>query len=66
MFSEHIAFRCTICGGEIYEGEDYYDVPRLGKCCRSCIDTAYCCDAGLEGPDPDQAYEAYREGVLDD
>ena len=40
MFSEHIAFRCTICGGEIYEGEDYYDVPRLGKCCRDCIDAA--------------------------
>jgi hypothetical protein len=31
------AFTCVICEGPIYVGEDYYDIPGVGKCCEECI-----------------------------
>lgn len=34
-------FHCKLCGGEIYEGDDYYDMLELGLgyICSSCIDS---------------------------
>lgn len=40
-------YRCAICGDDILEGDDYYDIPKLGKCCEACIDDCKCLDAEL-------------------
>jgi hypothetical protein len=33
-------YSCAICGEEILEGDDYYDIPELGPCCEECIKTS--------------------------
>lgn len=37
-----IAFSCAICNEPVYEGEDYYEIPELGKCCEDCIRDCKC------------------------
>lgn len=31
-----VAFNCSICGGEIYVGENYFDIKEL-KVCEDCM-----------------------------
>lgn len=31
---------CALCGAEIYDGEDYFEIPRVGKVCVGCADEA--------------------------
>ena len=45
---DRVAFECEICEGDIYEGEEYYDIPGLGKCCTNCISDAHHYDAEAE------------------
>lgn len=33
-------YSCAICGWGIFEGDDYYDLPKLGTCCETCISEA--------------------------
>lgn len=40
-------YRCAICGDDIKEGDDYYDIPKLGPCCEPCIDDCKCYTAEL-------------------
>lgn len=58
---DRIAFECEICGGDIYEGEEYYDIPDLGKCCANCINDAHRYDA--EAPQEDYDEKFYNEEV---
>lgn len=30
-------YSCAICGDAIKEGDDYYEIPKLGPCCEGCI-----------------------------
>lgn len=46
-------YKCAICGWEIFEGDSYYEIPKLGPCCETCIDEAKQYDAQLEDPDYD-------------
>ena len=32
-----VVYKCEICGEEILEGDDYYDIPGYGICCEDCI-----------------------------
>lgn len=44
---EPIVFaHCACCGGEIYRGEDAYDLPNVGLVCQSCIDEAKVSEVG--------------------
>lgn len=56
-------YSCAICGEDILEGDDYYDIPGFGKCCEGCIDDAKCYEAEFEGPDPDTDYDSRGEEV---
>ena len=52
-----VACSCAICDEDIYEGDDYYDIPMLGKCCTICIDDARRFDIECEYPDPDEEHD---------
>ena len=41
-------YSCAICDDDIREGDEYYDLPKLGKCCARCIDDAHCYEAEVE------------------
>lgn len=41
-------YRCAICDEDILEGDDYYDIPKLGPCCEACIDDTRCYNAELD------------------
>ena len=43
-------YRCAICGDDILEGDDYYDIYKLGPCCEACIEDSKCCEAELDYP----------------
>ena len=47
------AFTCALCDEAIYVGEEYYDIPGVGKCCTSCIADCHYDEA------EDEAYNAY-------
>lgn len=32
-----IVYVCEMCGEEIREGDDYYDIEGFGPCCEDCI-----------------------------
>ena len=40
-----VAFTCELCEDDICLGDEYYDIPGLGKCCTNCIDDAHKYDA---------------------
>jgi hypothetical protein len=54
------AFTCALCDEAIYVGEDYYDIPNLGKCCTSCINDCKCYEA------EDESYNAYVDAKIDE
>ena len=56
-------YSCAICGNDIIEGEDYYDLPKLGKCCEDCVRDCKCYEAEIEEPD-DGTYDSMREEEL--
>lgn len=31
---------CSQCGCEIYDGDEYFEIPRIGKVCTSCASEA--------------------------
>lgn len=43
-----IVYTCPLCGWGIYEGDTYYDIPKLGPCCEECIYEAKTYDAQIE------------------
>lgn len=43
-------FSCAICEWDIFEGDDYYDIPSLGPCCVTCISESKRYDAELDYP----------------
>lgn len=47
------AYSCAICGEDILEGDDYYDISGLGPCCETCISDSKCYEAEVpyRGPD---------------
>jgi hypothetical protein len=32
-----VVYTCELCGHDILEGDDYYDLPDVGPCCEECI-----------------------------
>lgn len=48
--SRRHVYRCAICGDPIREGDDYYVLPLLGKCCEACVDDSKRYGAELEYP----------------
>ena len=54
------AFTCALCDNAVYVGDDYYEIPNLGKCCTSCIDDCKQYDA------EDEAYNAYIDAQIDE
>ena len=56
-------YTCKICGEEILEGDDYYDIPGLGVVCCTCIDDARQYDAELDD-NSDFEYESRRDEEL--
>lgn len=44
-------YTCVLCEEGILEGDDYYDIPDLGYCCKPCIDRAKCYSAEPEYPE---------------
>ena len=58
--SARVAFSCAICDEAIYVGEDYYDIPGVGKCCVGCIDDCKHYDA------EDESYNAYVDMQIDE
>jgi hypothetical protein len=54
------AFKCELCGDPIYVGEDYYNIPGVGKCCEGCI--AECHEYDAE----DEAFNAYVDRLIDE
>lgn len=60
-----IAFICELCEEPIYEGDEYYDIPGLGKCCAECISDAHHYDAEASD-NSDDLYDSMRgEELLD-
>lgn len=49
-----MVYRCRICDGGIYAGDDYYEIPDLGPCCESCIDESKRYEAEPDWPEPDR------------
>lgn len=47
-------YRCAICGEDILEGDDYYNIPGLGPCCEPCIDDAHRYEAELDYPEREE------------
>lgn len=50
-------YECQVCGYDILEGDDYYDIPGFGPCCEECIDNAKKHDAELPYYGPDRREE---------
>lgn len=46
-------YSCAICGEDILEGDDYYNIPGYGICCESCIDDCKQYDAELDCEEED-------------
>lgn len=44
-------YSCAICDEDILEGDDYYNIPKLGYCCESCINEAKRYEAELDYPE---------------
>ena len=55
-----IAFRCELCDNEVFVGDEYYNIPGVGKCCTSCIDDCHQYDA------EDENYNAYIDARIDE
>lgn len=60
MKSDGIAFKCNICNDPVYVGDEYYDIPQVGKCCKDCIDDCHHYDA------EDEDYNAYIDAKIDE
>ena len=43
-----VVYKCAICGWEIYEGDTYYEIPKLGPCCEECIKDTKVYEAEIE------------------
>lgn len=41
-------YSCAICGEPIREGDDYYDIHKLGPCCEECIEESHKYEAELD------------------
>ena len=65
-----VAFHCDCCGEEIYVGEDYYEIEDV-RICKECLiewmDKYYKKEAEAEEyePDPDRAYDEWRDKQMD-
>lgn len=59
MSEDKIAFKCELCDDAIYVGENYYDIPGVGRCCKDCIDDCKCYEA------EDESYNAYVDAEID-
>jgi hypothetical protein len=35
--TREVVYHCEICGTEILEGDDFYDIFKLGPCCEECV-----------------------------
>lgn len=60
MSNGKVAFHCELCDEEIYVGDEYYDIPAVGKCCTSCIDDCHRYDA------EDESYNVYVDMCIDE
>lgn len=58
--SERVAFTCAICGEAVYVGEDYYDLPELGKCHEDCVKDCKRYEA------EDESFNAYIDAKYDE
>lgn len=36
-----IVCSCAICGEDLLEGDEYYDLPKLGICCEHCVEDCH-------------------------
>lgn len=54
------AFTCALCDNAVYVGEDYYDIPGVGKCCESCIKDCHRYEA------EDEAFNDYIDSLIDE
>lgn len=60
MSENNVAFKCELCDEAIYVGEEYYDIPGVGKCCKGCIDDCH------EDEAEDEAYNAYIDRMFEE
>lgn len=60
MSNNKEAFKCELCDEAIYVGEEYYDIPGAGKCCKGCIDDCHHYEA------EDEAYNDYIDRMVEE
>lgn len=46
--TRRVVYHCELCGEEILEGDDFYDIDGLGICCEECIKNSWRSDAELD------------------
>lgn len=58
--TRRVAYSCELCEEPIYEGDDYYDIDGIGRCCEECIEGSKRLCAEVDER-IDEAYERMRE-----